>query len=178
MGKTFWQSIDSSAVAVISAEGLKHAFTRARPRQSDDPDQWFQGRSHYSFPSEEVAAVSAIVTPFVLEYHQDQPAVYALALLPAYDAIARMKAQAHWQTDVLAGAALGGLAGYYAHNRESPFILSVLPHGFTIGLKKQFYGPTTEDSRRCRKGRSVQTGCLHEDGFAEPGRICRTCSIA
>jgi hypothetical protein len=63
---------------------------------------------------------------------------YALELLPIYDGIARMKVQAHWQTDVLAGFALGGLTGYYAHNRDSPFILSVLPHGFTVGVRKQF----------------------------------------
>jgi len=138
LGKTLWQSIDSSALAGISAQGLKYAFTRARPGQTDDPNQWFQGGSHYSFPSGEVAAVSAIVTPFVLEYRHDYPAVYALELLPIYDGMARMKVQAHWQTDVLAGFALGGLTGYYAHNRDSPFILGVLPHGFTIGLHKQF----------------------------------------
>ena len=85
-----------------------------------------------------MATVSAIVTPFVLEYRHDYPAVYALELLPIYDGIARMKVQAHWQTDVLGGLALGGLTGYYAHNRDSPIILSVLPHGFTIGLHKQF----------------------------------------
>jgi undecaprenyl-diphosphatase len=138
LGKTLWQAIDSSALAGISAQGLKYAFTRARPSQSSDPNQWFQGGSHYSFPSGEVAAVSAIVTPFVLEYHQDHPAVYALELLPVYDGIARMKVQAHWQTDVLAGFALGSLSGYYAHNRDSPFVLGVLPHGFTVGFRKQF----------------------------------------
>lgn len=138
LGKTLWQAIDSSALAGISAQGLKYAFTRARPSQSSDPNQWFQGGSHYSFPSGEVAAVSAIVTPFVLEYRQDHPAVYALELLPVYDGIARMKVQAHWQTDVLAGFALGSLSGYYAHNRDSPFVLGVLPHGFTVGFRKQF----------------------------------------
>jgi PAP2 superfamily len=138
LGKTFWQSIDSSVLAGISAQGLKYAFTRARPSQINDPNRWFQGGSHYSFPSGEVAAVSAIVTPFVLEYRDDYPSVYALELLPIYDGIARMKVQAHWQTDVLAGFALGGLTGYYAHNRESPFILSVLPHGFMVGLHKKF----------------------------------------
>jgi PAP2 superfamily len=139
LGKTLWQSIDSSALAGISAQGLKYAFTRARPGQTDDPNKWFQGGSQYnSFPSGEVAAVSAIVTPFVLEYRHDYPAVYALGLLPVYDGIARMKVWGHWQTDVLAGFALGGLTGYYAHNRQSPFVLGVLPHGFTIGLHKQF----------------------------------------
>src|SRR5450759_5388515 len=139
LGKTLWQAIDSSALAGISAQGLKYAFTRARPGQTDDPNKWFQGGSQYnSFPSGEVAAVSAIVTPFVLEYRHDYPAVYALELLPVYDGIARMKVWGHWQTDVLAGFALGGLTGYYAHNRDSPFILGVFPHGFMIGLHKQF----------------------------------------
>lgn len=139
LGRTFWQSIDSSALAGISAQGLKYVFTRERPGQTDDPNKWFQGSTQYnSFPSGEVAAVSAIVTPFVLEYRNDNPAVYMLELLPVYDGIARMKVQGHWQTDVLAGWALGGLTGYYAHERESPFILGILPHGLTVGLHKQF----------------------------------------
>ncbi|MHB1238214.1 MAG: phosphatase PAP2 family protein [Gallionella sp.] len=138
LGRTFWQSIDSSALAGLTAQGLKYTFTRARPGQSGDPNLWFQGGAHYSFPSGEVAAVSAIVTPFVLEYGKDNPSVYALELLPVYDGIARMKVQGHWQTDVLAGFAIGGLTGYYAHNRQSPFVLGILPHGFTVGLRKQF----------------------------------------
>ncbi len=138
LGRTFWQSIDSSALAGLTAQGLKYTFTRARPGQSSDPNLWFQGGAHYSFPSGEVAAVSAIVTPFVLEYGKDNPSVYALELLPVYDGIARMKVRGHWQTDVLAGFAIGGLTGYYAHNRQSPFVLGILPHGFTVGLRKQF----------------------------------------
>ncbi len=74
----------------------------------------------------------------MFEYHKDYAAVYPFELLPIYDAIARMKVQAHWQTDVLAGFALGGLTGYYAHNRGSPFFLGILANGFTIGLRKQF----------------------------------------
>jgi undecaprenyl-diphosphatase len=138
LGRTFWQAIDSSALAGISAQGLKYAFTRERPSQGDNPNAWFKGGSYQSFPSGEVAAVSAIVQPFVFEYSKDHPAVYALELLPIYDGIARMKVQAHWQSDVLAGFALGGATAYYAHNRESPFILGILPHGFSIGFQKQF----------------------------------------
>jgi PAP2 superfamily protein len=138
LGKTFWQAIDSSALGGVTDEALKHIFTRSRPAQSPDPHLWFQGGGHYSFPSGEVTAATAIVTPFMLEYGRDQPAVYALALLPAYDAVARVKAHAHWQTDALASFALGTATGYLAHSRESPFILSVLPHGFAVGLRKQF----------------------------------------
>ena len=138
LGKTFWQAIDSSALGAITSEAMKHIFTRARPDQTSDPNQWFQGPGHYSFPSGEVTAVTAIVTPFMFEYAAEHPAVYALALLPAYDAIARVKSQAHWQTDVLAGVALGSLTGYLAHRRDSPVILGVLPHGVMVGLHTKF----------------------------------------
>lgn len=138
LGRTFWQSIDASAIADVSSQALKYAFTRARPSQTDNPNLWFQGGSHYSFPSGEVATVSAIVTPFVLEYRRDTPAVYALELLPLYDAVARVKVRGHWQSDVVASLALGTLAGYYAHSRKSPIILSVLPHGFFVGLREQW----------------------------------------
>jgi PAP2 superfamily len=135
LGKTFWQAIDSSLLAAASTEGLKYAFTRTRPVQNNDPNSWFQGHGHYSFPSGEVAAVTSIVTPFVLEYRSDHPFVYALEMLPLYDAIGRMKQQAHWQSDVLAGFALGTASGYYAHHRDSPFVLSYMPHGVFIGLR-------------------------------------------
>jgi undecaprenyl-diphosphatase len=138
LGKTFWQAIDSSALGGVTNEALKHIFTRSRPSQSPDPNLWFQGQGHYSFPSGEVTAVTSIVTPFVLEYGQEQPLVYALELLPAYDAIARVKVHGHWQTDVLASWALGTTTGYLAHARATPFILELLPHGFAIGLHAQF----------------------------------------
>ena len=66
------------------------------------------------------------------------PAVWALEALPLYDAIARMKVQAHWQTDVLAGWAIGTAAGYYAHARDNPLVLGVMPHGIVVGVRHQF----------------------------------------
>ena len=137
LGKAAWQSVDALAVSTLAAEGGKRVFGRLRPSETQDPNQWFEtgGRS---FPSGEVAEISAIVTPYVLHYGADHPGVYALELLPAYDAIARVKVQAHWQTDVLAGFAIGSASGYLAHKRDTPFILGVLPHGFSLGLKRTF----------------------------------------
>jgi len=85
-----------------------------------------------------VTAVSAIVTPFVLEYGAEKPTVYALEVLPLYDAIARMKVRGHWQTDVLAGFALGTASGYYAHHRASPFVLGYLPHAVFVGWRRSW----------------------------------------
>jgi hypothetical protein len=138
LGRTDWQAIDASAAGGLAAEVLKDAFARPRPRQNDNPNTWFQGRGNYSFPSGEVTAVSAIVTPFVLEYGAENPSVYALELLPLYDGVARMKVQAHWQSDVLAGFALGTAAGYQASHRDSPFVLGLMPHAVVIGIRRSW----------------------------------------
>lgn len=138
LGKTCWQAIDSSAVSAVLAQAGKYIFTRARPSQTDNPNLWFQGHGDASFPSGEVTAVTSIVTPFILQYGHDYPATYALALLPLYSGIARMKEWGHWQTDVLASWALGGATGYWASTRDTPLILSTLPHGFMVGIQKQW----------------------------------------
>lgn len=136
LGKASWQSVDSVVLSGLVAETGKRVFGRVRPSETDNPNQWFKGGR--SFPSGEVAEISGIVTPFVLEYGHDRPLVYALEVLPVYDAIARVKAQAHWQTDVLAGFAIGTAAGYWAHQRESPVSVSVLPRGITVGIRTRF----------------------------------------
>lgn len=137
LGRTLWQSIDSSAAGAIASETLKYAFSRVRPIDSGgDPNLWFKGHRNQSFPSGEVTATAAVITPLVLEYGHDHPLAYALELLPAYDAVARMKVQAHWQTDVLAGFAIGASAGWLAHrNPNAPYVLRIMPHGIYVGLK-------------------------------------------
>jgi undecaprenyl-diphosphatase len=137
LGRTYWQSIDASVAGAITAQVLKVTFSRVRPIDSNgNPDLWFEGHGNESFPSGEVTLASAVVTPLVLEYGRDQPLVYALELLPVYDAVARLKVQAHWQTDVLAGFALGTASGWFMHrNPNTPYILRVMPHGIYVGLK-------------------------------------------
>ena len=135
-GRTAWRAVDSMALSAAAANVAKPVFGRERPAQTDDPNRWLRGGR--SFPSGEVATITGIVTPYVLEYRADYPQVYALELLPAYDAIARMKVRGHWQTDVLAGFAVGTASGCYASSREHPFVLWLLPNGFSIGLKEKF----------------------------------------
>ena len=95
LGRTFWQALDSGVAGQAGAEALKHIFTRGRPAQTDDPNQWFKGSGHYSFPSGEVTLVASTVAPFVFEYGHDHPMVYGLELLTVYDMIARVKTQSH-----------------------------------------------------------------------------------
>ena len=137
-GKTLWQGVDSQIIAEVAAEAGKRIFTRVRPSTTDNPCLWFKGGSNYSFPSGEASVAAALVTPYVLEYGHDYPVTYALLLLPLYVGAGRIKNQAHWQTDVLAGWAIGGLSGWYAHSRDVPIMIQLLPHGFALGLRKEF----------------------------------------
>ena len=137
-GHTLWQTVDASAVSAVGAAGLKLAFRRARPTAGQGPDAWFKSKSSRSFPSGEVTLQASFVTPIILHYADKNPWVWALEALPIYDGVARMKSQAHWQTDVLAGWALGTAAGYWATQRQIPISVQVLPHGVSVGYSRQF----------------------------------------
>jgi len=137
-GKTMWQGIDAQLISAATVGVTKRIFTRVRPTETDDPCEWFAHGSNYSFPSEEAALAAALVTPYVLEYGEEYPATYGLLLLPLYIGTARLKAQAHWQSDILFGWAIGGLAGWYAHSRKMPILVQILPHGVMVGLKTSF----------------------------------------
>lgn len=138
LGDTFWRSADAVVLGSLTTDGLKLAFQRKRPIDTSDPDDFRSGKKNKSFPSGEVTLISAAVTPFIVNYREEYPAVYALALLPAYDAVARLKVRGHWQSDVLVGAAIGTGFGIWASRRNSPLILSWLPGGFSVGFIHHF----------------------------------------
>jgi undecaprenyl-diphosphatase len=138
IGHTTWQSVDAMAAGFVTAEVMKVTFSRSRPSQTDDPNLWFQGKGNSSFPSGEVMEITTAITPYVLEYGAEHPAVWALELLPIYDGIARVKSRGHWQTDVLASYAIGTAIGAHMHSKASSISVGLLPHGLTVGWKKSF----------------------------------------
>jgi membrane-associated phospholipid phosphatase len=138
IGHSFWQTVDSSVISGAAAAVMKYAFGRARPYQGNNPNAWFKGSSYQSFPSGEVTLQASFVTPFIANYWRDEPWIFALEVLPAYDAVARLKSQAHWQTDVIAGWALGTAVGYWSTTRAVPISVQVLPKGLTVGFSKRF----------------------------------------
>jgi hypothetical protein len=138
LGHAFWQDIDAEAISSIAAEGLKYAFSRARPYQGDNPNLWFQGRGEQSFPSGEVTLQAAFVTPIIFDYVRRDPWIVALEILPIYDAVGRMKVHAHWQSDTIAGWMLGTGIGYWTSTFKVPLLVRLLPGGVSIGLSKRF----------------------------------------
>jgi membrane-associated phospholipid phosphatase len=138
LGHSFWQSIDATAISGLSAQLLKYSFGRARPGQGNDPHKWFKGGCCESFPSGEVTLQASFVTPLIANYAKQNPWIWSLEILPAYDAVARLKSQAHWQTDVIAGWLLGSAVGYWSSTRAIPLSVQVLPQGLSIGYSTRF----------------------------------------
>lgn len=136
LGKTAWKSIDAAIFSSLATQGLKVLTRRVRPRYTDNPNFWEEKGT--SFPSQHVAGMTAIITPFVLEYQEDYPLVHLLWALPVHQMIGRVKLHAHWQSDVLAGFAIGAISGLVAHHNETPFILNITPDSMQVGFKHRF----------------------------------------
>ncbi|HYW76585.1 MAG TPA: phosphatase PAP2 family protein [Gammaproteobacteria bacterium] len=137
-GHTMWQSGDAIALSLAADFTLSNVFQRVRPEDTANADRWFQGFGNTSFPSGHAMISAAAVTPIVLEYGNDHPWVWAMEAIPLYEGIARVKTRMHWQTDVLAGWAIGTALGFYAHSRKVPIWITVLPKGFAVGIYTRF----------------------------------------
>jgi undecaprenyl-diphosphatase len=135
-GKTTWQSLDGGLMSQIITEGVKRATGRDRPRDTDSSSDW--GKGGMSFFSGHVSGMTALVTPYILEYQDDYPLVNLLWFFPLHQMGGRVKAQAHWQSDVIAGALAGFASGYWAHKREYPLILYFDSDKIVMGIKHAF----------------------------------------
>jgi hypothetical protein len=138
LGHSMWQSLDSSLISGLIADALKVAVSRARPDQGDNPNAFFKGSGNESFPSGEVTLQASFVTPLIVNYAKENPWIWSLEVLPVYDAIGRLKSQAHWQSDVIAGWVIGTGIGYWASTWKVPLTVRVLPGGLSVGLSKRF----------------------------------------
>lgn len=119
---TGWQELGSmleaTAFTAVSNEILKYTFGRQRPNETTDPDVWFHGGD--SFPSRHVSVAFAIGTVFAesgSDRHRWLRRIvgYGVAGATAY---LRVDHNAHWTSDVLAGAALGLSTARFTLNRR------------------------------------------------------------
>ena len=105
-------ALDSISASLITSglivTPLKYITGRSRPREGHGPDDWF-GSGH-SFPSGHATQAFTVAT--VISRHYPSPWVrittYGLATSVA---LARINNDAHWGSDVLAGAAIGTFVG-------------------------------------------------------------------
>jgi acid phosphatase family membrane protein YuiD len=106
-------------LASSSAQTLNRVVARPRPSAGHLPAH--QALVHQpttaSFPSSH----SAVAAAFTTAAGRRSPAIgLALAPLACTIAYARIRTRAHWPTDVLAGLALGAIAGELVHRHTLP----------------------------------------------------------
>ncbi len=131
-------SLGAMAASTIMVLPAKLIIGRRRPAsfggESSDFNSFTFSRQHYSFPSGHTSAVFALATVVSDEFAEDAPWVtyvaYPIALLTG---ASRVIGREHWVTDVIAGAAVGVLAGKLSrrllggHGRDDGSTIPVQP---------------------------------------------------
>jgi membrane-associated phospholipid phosphatase len=116
-GETYTM-IEATVLSSITVEGLSFAAGRARPDETLDANDWRAGGS--SFPSLHASAAFAIGTVFAEsggdEYRWLRRIIgYGTAAATGY---LRLHDNAHWLSDVVAGAAVGIATAHFSMNRR------------------------------------------------------------
>jgi len=114
-----WAMLEAAGLASVSGYALKYAVGREGPDQTSDPNQWRKGGGN-SFPSVHSTAAFAVGTVLAESGSDDYRWVrrllgYGLGAATSYE---RLKHNAHWLSDTVAGAALGIASAHFAMNRR------------------------------------------------------------
>jgi len=137
-----WVMTESAVLSTATTYLLKAAAGRERPDQTADPNQWHKGGS--SFPSLHVSAAFALGTAFAESGTEGstrwltRTVGYGIAGLTAYD---RLKHNAHWLSDTVAGAAVGTATALFVVHRTyrtsvlSGLTVAPLDHGFMLAYR-------------------------------------------
>jgi membrane-associated phospholipid phosphatase len=114
-----WNMFESAGLSLVSAYGLKYIVRRPGPDSTTDPNRWFSGGS--SFPSEHTTLAFAVGTVLAESGNPEFRWVrrvigYGVGFGTAY---LRMKHNAHWLSDTVAGGALGMASAHFVMNRSA-----------------------------------------------------------
>lgn len=118
-----FHAAEAVVVGSLASQLIRGPLGRSRPHVTELRDQYdfapfrgFRDFEYRAFPSIHTASAFAVATVYTLETHRRArgatwivaPIAYALAAGPG---ISRMYTGQHWASDILAGAAMGTLAG-------------------------------------------------------------------
>lgn len=110
--------VEAAVLSSITAFALKYATARVRPDQTSDPNEWRKSGGD-AFPSWHATAAFAVGTVLAESGNDDYRWVrrflgYGLGAATGYQ---RLKHQAHWLSDTVAGAALGAASAGFVMSR-------------------------------------------------------------
>jgi membrane-associated phospholipid phosphatase len=112
-----WSMLEAAALSTVDAYALKFIVRREGPYNTSDPNEWFKSGGR-SFPSEHATASFAIGTVLAEaggdEYRWLRRVLgYGLGVGTSY---LRLKHNAHWLSDTVAGGALGIASAQFTLN--------------------------------------------------------------
>lgn len=130
-----WAMIEATGLSTVTAYALKFAAGRETPDQTTNPNEWEKSGS--SFPSFHSTAAFAVGTVLAESGNDEYRWLrrllgYGLGVATSYE---RLKHNAHWLSDTVAGAALGMSSAHfvmdrrYGTNEESHLALVPMPGG-------------------------------------------------
>jgi membrane-associated phospholipid phosphatase len=110
---------EAAALSGVTAYALKYAVDREGPFQTDDPNAFHRSGTSGTFPSVHSTAAFAVGTVLAESGNDDYRWVrrilgYGLGIAIDYE---RLKHNAHWLSDVVAGSALGAATASFSMNR-------------------------------------------------------------
>jgi len=137
-----WAMVEAAGLSGVTALGMKYIARREGPDQTSDPNEWFKSGGN-SFPSAHTTAAFAVGTVLAESGNDDYRWVrrflgYGLGIATGYQ---RLNHNAHWLSDVVAGAALGAASARFAMNRTyrneqtSGFMLVPVPGGAMLSYR-------------------------------------------
>jgi membrane-associated phospholipid phosphatase len=114
-----WTMFEAAGLSTLTAYGLKYAVHREGPAETSDPNARGSGHGD-TFPSTHATAAFAVGTVLAESGSDDFRWLrrflgYGLGLATDYE---RLKHNAHWLSDVVAGSALGVASAAFMMNRR------------------------------------------------------------
>ena len=114
-----WEMLEAAGLGTVTAYGFKYIVRREGPDQTSDPNEWFKSGGN-SFPSVHATASFAIGTVLAESGNDDYRWLrrvlgYGLGISTSY---LRLKHNAHWLSDTVAGAALGISTAHFTMNHN------------------------------------------------------------
>jgi len=138
-----WSMFEAGVLSSLTAYGTKFIVRREGPDKTSDPNEWFKSGGR-SFPSEHATASFAIGTVLAEAGGDDYRWLrrvlgYGLGIGTSY---LRLKHNAHWLSDTVAGGALGIASAQFALNhtyrdRNSPFALIPVQGGAMLTYRME-----------------------------------------
>jgi membrane-associated phospholipid phosphatase len=111
--------VEAAGLSTVTAYALKYIVAREGPNDTSNSNQWFKGGGD-SFPSFHATVAFAVGTVLAEsgndEYRWLRRVLgYGLGVVTSYE---RLKHNAHWLSDTVAGAAIGGATANFTMHRR------------------------------------------------------------